>query len=344
MGVKLPKDIPKHEISVADLKGGTYTVDAHNIIYQFLTSIRDRDTGEPFKDSKGRITSHLSGLFYRNINFMKNGLKLIYVFDGKPPELKVQTREKRKEIKKKAEKNYNLAMDNGDIEGIIKYSKQTVRITPEIVEQSKELLTAMGIQWVHAPSEGEAQASVMARDNKMIDGVISQDFDCLMFGAPVVIRNLSTSGRRKVSGKNIWIPISPERIELSEVLEFLGINHEQLIILGMLVGTDYNPEGAFGIGPAKGLKIVKEMKTLEKVCSAVDLGIDEISIKKIFDEINKPVVVDNVKVEDCVSDSDKIREILVENFEFSTERVENGIRSLDNIKKENCQKSLSGWS
>ena len=344
MGVKLPKDIPKHEISVADLKGGTYTVDAHNIIYQFLTSIRDRDTGEPFKDSKGRITSHLSGLFYRNINFMKNGLKLIYVFDGKPPELKIKTREKRKEIKKNAERNYILAKDNGDIEGVIKYAKQTVRITPEIVEQSKDILTAMGIQWVQAPSEGEAQASVMARDNKMIDGVISQDFDCLMFGAPVVIRNLSTSGRRKLNGKNLWVPISPERIELSEVLQYLGINQEQLIILGMLVGTDYNPEGAFGIGPAKGLKIVKDMKTLEKVCSSVDLGLDKSEVGKIFNEIDKPAVIDDVKVEDCVFDADKIREILIDDYEFSAERVENGIKSMTKIKEKNCQKSLSGWS
>ncbi|MCK5344676.1 MAG: flap endonuclease-1, partial [Candidatus Heimdallarchaeota archaeon] len=339
MGVKLPKDMPKHEITINDLAGGTYTVDAHNIIYQFLTSIRDRDTGEPFKDSKGRITSHISGLFYRNINFMKKGLKLVYVFDGKPPELKIKTREKRKEIKRNAEKNYLLAKDNGDMEGVIKYAKQTVRITQEIIEQSKEILTAMGIQWVPAPSEGEAQASVMVRDNNAIDGVISQDFDCLMFGAPIVIRNLSTSGRRKLPGKNIWVPISPEKIDLREVLKYLGINQEQLVILGMLVGTDYNPEGAVGIGPAKGLKIVKEMKTLEKVLSVVDFGIENKAVFEIFDIIYKPDVIDDVKIEDCVFDAGKIREILIDKYEFSTDRVENGIKSMEDLRKKNCQKS-----
>lgn len=344
MGVKLPKDLPKHEITVADLKGGTYTVDAYNMIYQFLTSIRDRDSGEPFKDSKGRITSHLSGLFYRNINFMKNGLKLIYVFDGKPPDLKTETREKRKEIKKRAESALSIAREEEDLEGIIKYAQQTVRITPEIIGQSKELLRAMGIQWVQAPSEGEAQASVMARDNNRIDGVISQDLDCLMFGAPVVIRNLSTSGRRKLPGKNIWVPISPEKILLSEVLENFGINQQQLIILGMLVGTDYNPEGVSGIGPAKGLKLVREKVSLEKVMGEVEFGVDNAVVEKIYSIIDKPEVIDDIEIEENRFDVDEIRKILVDDYEFSVDRVESGIKAMENISKKKCQKRLGQWS
>jgi flap endonuclease-1 len=342
MGVKLAKDIPKHETSIKDLSGGVYVVDAYNIIYQFLTTIRDRDSGEPFADSKGNITSHLSGLFYRNINYMKEGLKLIYIFDGAPPEMKTATREKRKEIKKKAMEKLEIAKNDGDFENVYKYSQQTVNITKEIVSEAKELLNAMGIQCYDAPSEGEAQAAVIARDVKGIDGVISQDLDCLLFGAPVVIRNISTSGRRKLPGKNIWVPVTPEKIVLSDVLDFYKINQDQLIMLGMLIGTDYNPDGVVGIGPSKGLKLIKEKGDFDSIFDSVEWR-EDYSAKEIFDILKKPSVNYDFKIDEPEFNKDKIFDLLVKRREFSQDRVNNGIKTLEEIKKKKAQRSLGNW-
>jgi flap endonuclease-1 len=340
MGLQISEIITKKQIQFSDLKGKIIAVDAFNAIYQFLTTIRQPD-GTPLKDSKGNITSHLSGLFYRNIKLITEDIKLIYVFDGEAPELKGKTKEKRLEAKKLAKEKYEKAVSEENIEEMGKYAKSEVHLDEKKIKESKELLEAMGIAVIQAPSEGEAQASYLVEQDFGY-AVASQDYDCLMFKAPLLIQNLSMSRKRKtISG---YKEVFPQIIKLDEVLKELGINQEQLICLGILCGTDYNPGGVKGLGPKKSLIIVKECKTKEKIFDAIGKDKYEkyelnFNWKEIYKEIAEPNIKKNIKIEFPKINKDKIREILLK-YEFSEERINSQLAKLDELKKAKQQKTL----
>lgn len=340
MGLQISDIVPKKEIEISDLRGKTIAVDAFNVIYQFLSTIRQPD-GTPLQDSKGRVTSHLSGLFYRNLNLLQEGIKLIYVFDGKHPELKRRTHEKRQEAKDISREKYEEAVKAEDIEGMGKYSRSLVRLDEEKINESKELLGAMGIAIVQAPGEGEAQASYICKSGEVY-AVASQDYDCLLFETPLLIQNLTLAKRRKtVSG---YVEIKPQLIELKNVLGELDINQEQLITIGVLSGTDYNPGGILGIGPKKALKLVKEHKTAEAVFKFLEN--DEkfkdkvwFDWKEIFELMKNPDVDKNYKIEFPKIDFEKIKKILMEH-EFSEERIESQFEKLREVKEKGKQRTL----
>ena len=257
MGLSISEIIPRRELEISDLKGKLVCVDAFNALYQFLSTIRQPD-GVPLMDSKKRITSHLSGIFYRNINLISEGMKLVYVFDGEAPELKFKTHRIREEFRESAKGKYEEAEEKQDFEGMKRYGSQLLRLDDEMIKESKELLEAMGVSVVQAPGEGEAEASHLSKIKNDVFATVSQDYDCLLFGAPKLIRNLTLSRRRKTfSG---YVDVKSEIIELDKVLNGLEINLDQLICLGILVGTDYNPKGIPGIGQKKALQIVKKYK------------------------------------------------------------------------------------
>ncbi len=341
MGLQIGDIIPKKEISFSELKGKIIAVDAFNAIYQFLTTIRQPD-GTPLKDKNGRVTSHLSGIFYRNINLILEGIKLIYVFDGEAPELKGKTREKRFEAKELAKEKYEIAFKERDIEAMGKYAKADAYLDEKKIKESKELLEAMGIAVFQAPGEGEAQASYLTKQ-KQAYGVSSQDYDCLIFECPILIQNLSLSRRRKtVSG---FKEVFPQIIELKKVLKELNINQEQLICLGILSGTDYNPGGIKGLGPKKSLKIVQEFKTKEKIFDAIEKNEKfkkyEINFnwKEIYDEIKNPKIDKNPKINFPKINQEKIKDILLK-YDFSENRIDNQLEKLDELKKQAAQKTL----
>jgi len=338
MGLQIGEIISKREISFADLKGKVIAVDAFNSIYQFLTTIRQPD-GTPLKDSEGKITSHLSGLFYRNMKLILEGVKLIYVFDGEAPELKDRTRENRREVRESYQEKYKKAVEEEDVEAMGKYARSEVSLDEQKINESKDLLEAMGIAVVQAPGEGEAQASYIAEQG-ISYAVSSQDYDCLMFKAPLLIQNLSLARTRKtVSG---YKEIFPQVIELGKVLEELEINQEQLICLGILCGTDYNPGGVKGLGPKKGLKFVREFKTKEKIFEGVDES-EKYSLdfdwKEIYEEIDSPNLDKEVEIVFPELDKDKIKEILMK-FEFSEKRIDNQLDKLDELKEKAKQRTL----
>lgn len=342
MGLQIGEIVPKKEIELEDLKGRTLAVDAFNVIYQFLSTIRQPD-GTPLMDSKGRITSHLSGLFYRNVNLLLEGIKLIYVFDGKAPEIKKGTREKREEAKDIAREKYEEAKTEEDIEKMGKYARQIVHLDEEKIKESKELLKAMGIAVVQAPGEGEAQASYIAKHEKGVYAVASQDYDSLIFEAPYLIQNLTLAKKRKtISG---YVEIKPMLIEAKEVLKELGINNEQLICLGILSGTDYNPGGVKGIGPKKALKLVLEHKKPEKIFGEVEsfekegkYAID-FDWKEVFEALKNPEIDKKYKIEFPKLDLKKIKKILIEH-EFSEERINNQFDKLEGLREARKQKTL----
>src|SRR3989344_1739900 len=256
MGLQIGEIITKKEIIFKDLKGKTIAIDAFNAIYQFLTSIRQPD-GTPLMDSQGRITSHLSGLFYRTVSLLAEGIKLIYVFDGEYHPLKGKTHEKRQEAKDAAKAKYETAVEEKDLEGMGKYAKGFSRLDKEMIEESKELLEALGIAVMQAPGEGEMQCAELVNSGEAW-AVASQDYDSIAVGGKRLIQNLTLSRKRKTASGSVYI--SPEIIEYDKVLNELGINGDQLISMAVLVGTDFNPGGIKGIGPKKALALVKEKK------------------------------------------------------------------------------------
>ncbi|MEN6379115.1 MAG: flap endonuclease-1 [Methanofastidiosum sp.] len=325
MGVNLGEIVPKQKIDFSDLSGKSVAIDAYNALYQFLAIIRQRD-GTPLKNSKGEVTSHLSGLFYRTVNFIEQGIRPIYVFDGKPPELKFQTIEKRKEAKDEARDKYIDAKARGDIKEAKKYSQMTSSLKGDMVTSSKELLDSMGIPYIESPSEGESQAAYVVLKGDA-DLSASQDYDSILFGAPYLVRNLTISGKRKIPGKDLFVDVVPEIITNENVLNSLNLSREQLIQVAILIGTDYNPGGIKGIGPKKAIEIVREGKFGE-------YG----EFDQIINLFLNPDVSDNYNISFQKPEKEKILKILCDRYEFSELRVEKGIEriefSLENTLKQ----------
>src|SRR3989338_8440308 len=221
MGVSLSKIVEGREIGLEDLFDKRIAIDSYNWLYQFLSIIRQPD-GTPLKDSSGHVTSHLSGLYYRTLKLLEHGIKPIYVFDGKPVDLKKTTTEERRNARAEAKKEWEKALERGDFEAAKKYAQRSVTVTDDIIKSGKELLEAMGVPCIQAPNEGEALCSLMCTNG---DAYItsSQDYDVLLFKSPRLVRNLSISGRKK-RGKD-YVMINPEILTLNDVLEKLSLNH-----------------------------------------------------------------------------------------------------------------------
>jgi len=339
VGVNISGLVEPQEIELENLRGKIIAMDSFNIIYQFLSSVHDRFTGEPLRDSKGRVTSHLSGLFYRTTRLMENGIKPVFVFDGKHPEFKKKTQESRIKMRQDAADKLKIAQEEGDVEKIRLYAQAAVKLDKDMIDEAKKLLEFMGIQVVQAPSEGEAQAAHMInKGTAWASG--SQDWDSLLFGADRLVKNLSIGGKRKIPGKIAFTYIKPELIELQKVLDSAGISQDQLIMLGILVGTDFNPKGIKGIGPKTALKLVKENPTKESLLNAIEWDF-EVGFDDIFDFFKNPDAED-VRIENIEPEWDALTEFLLDH-DFSAERIEATKKRLVETKSAASQKSLSGW-
>lgn len=332
MGVALRDILTDYKIQVAwEGLGGIAAIDAQNALYQFLSIIRQPD-GTPLMDSKGRVTSHLSGILFRTSNFIEKGIKPIFVFDGEPPSFKQATIESRRDIRQRARERWHEALARGDEEEAYKQARSASRIDANVIETSKTLLQLMGVPCVQAPSEAEAQAAfmVMRGDAQF---VASQDYDALLFGAPVLVRNLTVSGKRKVRGRTLTI--NPERMVLREVLNGLGISREQLIEIGILVGTDFN-EGIHGIGAKTALKLVKQNEFDAKIKTEEP----EYDPRPVKDFFLFPPITDTYSLKWGKPDVDGIRRMLCDGYDFSVDRV-NG--ALERLTVSAGQKTLDSW-
>ncbi len=338
MGIDLDPILVKHKTAIKEFSGNTVSVDAYNMLYQFLSGIRQQD-GTPLMDLSGNITSHLSGIFYRTVSLMEEGLKPVYVFDGKPSPLKLRTLHERRLLREKNEVDLEKAIADQDVERIARLRRTINRITPSMIEESKQLLEAMGLPFVQAPSEGEAQASTMCAES-LVQAVISQDYDCLLFGARKVLRNFTIYGRRRVSSRNIYVSVDPEYIDLQENLSSMGIRREQLIDMAILVGTDFN-DGIRGIGPKTALNHLRKYGDIYSVVKEKKLEIPDLDkVREIF--IN-PDVSHDVKISFQWPDIDKIRSILVEKHNFSENRVMPYVEKLNNFMEKGTQSSLDSF-
>jgi flap endonuclease-1 len=334
MGLQIGEIISKKEVRFSDFNGKVIAVDAFNALYQFLTSVRQPD-GTPLMDSRGHVTSHLSGLFYRNMALLAEGIKLIYVFDGEYNVLKDRTHEMREEAKDAAKEKYLEAVEEKDVDAMAKYARGFTKLSSEMIAESKELLEAMGIAVFQAPGEGEMQCAELVKIGEAY-AVGSQDYDALAVGGKRLIQNLTLSRTRKTRGG--VVNISPELIEYEKVLNDLGIDSDQLICLAILVGTDFNPGGVKGIGPKKALTLVREKKYPVSIFKEVEERL-EFNWQEVFEIFKKPKVKKE-KVEFPKFNPDKIKEILVERHDFSSERIGNQFLKLDELKKKSAQRTL----
>jgi flap endonuclease-1 len=321
VGVVLTPIITKDTISLDSLRGRTLAVDGNGELYQFLALIRLHD-GTPLQDSKGRITSHLSGLFYRTTRLMaEHALKLVFVFDGAPPPRKAQEIAKRRTVKARYEEERATALARGDLAEAYSKATMTSRLTRDMVAEARELLRLMGVPTVQAPSEGEAQAAHMAAASPDIWAAASKDYDSLLFGAPTLVRFLTISGKEFLPSQGTFRPIVPETIELARLLEGWGITREALVDLAILVGTDFN-DGIKGIGPKKALTLVQKHGSIEHMPDEIRAGVGD---PETVDEIRRiflsPDVSDDFDVREAEPDLDGIVKFLCDDREFSRERV-----------------------
>jgi flap endonuclease-1 len=341
MGLDLKPILSPLQVKFNDLINKTVAIDAFNAIYQFLATIRG-PTGELLANSKGEVTSHLSGLFYRNINLISYNIRPIYVFDGKPSYLKFNEIERRQEIKKNATEKYEQALIEGRIDEAKKYSQATSVLTEKMIDEAKILLSYLGIPVVQAPSEGEATAAYLTNIG-LAHTTASQDYDSILFGTKQLIRNLTISGKRKIPNRNMYIDIPLEMFHIEDVLSRVKLSREQLVDVGILIGTDFNPGGVPRIGPKKALKLIQQYSRLEHIdIDQVRNIISEIpykEIREIFLHPENPTIKE-IKFNDI--EYDKIIEFLCQMKDFSNERVNSALQKV--IKKDvNQIKSLDNW-
>lgn len=342
MGVDLKDLISKKSITLESLSGKALAIDAYNALYQFLAIIRQLD-GTPLMDRHGRVTSHLSGLLYRNVNLLEKGINLVYVFDGEPPTLKEIEIKRRRKVKEEALAKYEEAVQRGDLEKARTYAQATAQLKDVMVEDAKRLLTLLGIPWVQAPSEGEAQAAYMAAKGA-VWAAVSQDYDALLFGAPRLARNITITGRRKLPRKSVYIEVIPEIVELNQVLTELAINREQLVDLGILIGTDFNPEGVKGIGPKTALKLLKDLKNLDGVLPQLKDFEFPVEPRKIREIFLNPNVTDTYQLEWRNPNVEGIVRFLCGERDFSEERVRNALeKAARGMKEAKAKVSLDSF-
>ena len=335
MGVDLGDLLHRKKIGIKDLSGRWVAIDAFNTLYQFLSIIRQKD-GTPLMDSQGRVTSHLSGLLYRTTNLIEAGVKVAFIFDGEPPSFKAETLAQRSDTREKAAAAWEEAKAAGQ-DGF-KYAQAASRINSEILEDGRRLILAMGLPVIQAPSEGEAQAAYMcARGDVELVG--SQDYDSLLFGAPLVVRNLAITGKRKLPKKNIYVDVEPEIINLEEELARLGISRKQLVEIGIMCGTDYN-RGLTRVGPKTAFKLIREKGDLESILAEQEEKIENFAqIREFF---LHPHVTDDYEVRMKKPRVDEIVSFLVEERDFDRERVEKTARRLEEEYKRG-QSTLDRW-
>ncbi|MBI4145029.1 flap endonuclease-1 [Candidatus Woesearchaeota archaeon] len=343
MGVKIFELVPKTELELTALSGKRLAIDTSLFLYQFLATIRQPD-GSPLTDSKGRVTSHLIGLFSRTTKLLQMGIKPCFVLDGKPPVLKKAEQARRAELKTEAEAKYHVAVEKDDVEGMRKYAARSIRLTKDMIAEAVKLIEALGLPVVQGTGEGEAQAAYLARQGD-VWAAASQDADSLVFGAPRLVRNLAITGRKKKPGQLAYINVRPELIELKNVLGALKLDQDQLIALAMLVGTDYDIGGIKGIGPKKAFKLVTEhahdFKTLFDAVqwsASFDVGWQE-----VFDLFKHPAVNKEYTLKWSMPNAKAVTSLLVDEHDFSAERVEKSLNDMFKTAEHKQQQGLASF-
>jgi len=341
LGVNLTPIMVKEVLSLEDLRGKSFAVDANNYLYQFLSLIR-MPNGVPLQDSHGNITSHLAGLMFRSTRLIHDyGIYLVFAFDGAPPQLKQREITKRRELREKATQEWHRALEKGDFATAFSKAVMTSRLTRHMIEDAKHLLSLLGIPFVQAPSEAEAQGAYMAMRGD-VWAASSKDYDSLLFGAPRLLRYLTISGREFLPSKGTSRPLKPELIELEKLLSGLNISRQQLIDLAILIGTDFN-EGVKGIGPKTALTLVQKHGEIESLPSDIRSKIevqDYAAVRRFF---LQPQVTSDYSLKHGEINEDELYHFLCDQRDFSRDRVETVIERMRAFYRRSRQIELKDW-
>ena len=336
MGVDLGDLIPRQKTGLDALSGRTFAVDAYNALYQFLAIIRG-PTGAPLMDREGRVTSHLSGLLYRTTNLAERGIRLVYVFDGIPPTLKETEIKRRRAVKEEAIIKYEAAVTRGEVAEAKRFAQATASLKDILIDDAHKLLDYLGVPYVQAPSEGEAQAAYMT-SRRDVWAAVSQDYDSLLFGATRLVRNLAITGKRKLPMKEAYVQVDPEMVELEKTLEALELNREQLIDLGILIGTDFNPDGFKGIGPKTALKLLRENGSIEQIASKNPEFKTPPNLQRIRQIFLKPEVTSHYSLHWTEPQTENLVRFLCGGRDFSEERVRTAVERMKAVSVTNQPK------
>jgi len=297
------------------LRGRVIVVDALVTIYQMLAMIRGPD-GYFLVDSEGRITSHLVGIFNRECRLLSMGIRSIYVFDGPPHPLKQRILKQRKEEKQKFYHKFIEAVRKGDVENAVKLGKRAMFVTDRMISETKRLLELLGIPYIKAIHDAEAQAAYMVKRNDAF-ALATRDWDAFLYGSPRMIMHWKIT-------VDDYLPTM--LYELREFLEKLHLSMEELIELGILLGTDYNPGGFRGIGPKKAYKLIRTYHSVDRLIELKKIewrwDISPSDIRKIF--VNPPIR-EKYKIIFEEPRVDELIEFLVYEHNFSKQRVKNQI-------------------
>jgi len=341
LGVNLTPIITKKILSLEDLRGKSLAVDAQNYLYQFLSLIRMQD-GTPLQDSHGNVTSHLAGLMFRSTRLIHDyDIYLVFVFDGQPPALKQHEIMKRREMREKATQEWQKALKAGDYATAFSKAVMTSRLTQPMIEDSKRLLQFLGIPFVQAPSEAEAQTAYMALKGE-VWAASSKDYDSLLFGAPRLLRYLTISGREFLPSKGVSRPLKPELIELDKFLSNHEITREQLIDIAVLIGTDFN-EGVKGIGPKTALNLIKTHGNIENLPIEVKEKLEVQNYQEVERFFLEPKVTTDYTLRYGALEEEELYRFLCDQRDFSHERVETVIQRMKAFYASRKQTELQKW-
>lgn len=329
----------KKAVSMGELSGRTLAIDALNYLYAFLSVVRQPD-GTPLMDRKMRVTSHLSGVFYRTVNLFESNIQPIFVFDGEAPILKKETIRERRETREEAKEKWEKALTLGDLTAARKYAQLSSSLSDEMIQESKALMECMGVPWVQAPSEGEAQAAYMAKKGDAWS-TGSQDYDSILFSSPTLVRNIVISGRRKLPGKNVYVKIEPELVDAARSFKNLGVTREQLIEVAILLGTDFNP-GVKGVGPKTALKLIREYGSADRALKEKGISM-EVPVDEVRTLFLNPKITEKYEVKPKRLSKEKIIHLLVDEHDFSLERVQAALKRIDEVTKSTKPAGLDQW-
>ncbi|XP_022344377.2 flap endonuclease 1-like [Crassostrea virginica] len=316
--------------------GRKVAVDASMCIYQFLIAVRQ--DGSNLMNEEGETTSHLMGMFYRTIRMVENGIKPVYVFDGKPPDMKSGELAKRKERREEAQKQLEKAEEAGDEENIEKFNRRLVKVSKQHNEECKELLKFMGIPYIEAPGEAEAQCAALVKAGKVY-ATGTEDMDALTFGTTVLLRNLTVAEARK-------LPI--KEYHYNRVLEELGLSKDEFIDLCILLGCDYC-DSIRGIGPKRAIDLIKQYKNIEEILKHLDSKKYSVPDDWMFKEARRlfqePEVTDpeELDLKWAEPDEEGLVTFMVNQKNFSEDRIRNGIKKLLKAKQGTTQGRLDSF-
>ncbi len=340
MGVNLTSIMVKQVLTLNDLRGFSLAVDANNYLYQFLSLIRTRD-GTPLKDSQGNITSHISGLMFRTTRLIHDfDIDLVFVFDGQPPHQKEEEIRKRRQKREKALQEWRQALEARDYVKAFSKAVMTSRLTKNMIKDAKMVLELLGIPYVQAPSEAEAQVAYMAKRGD-VWAASSKDYDCILFGAPKLLRFLTIQGQEYLPSKGVSRPLKPELINLEDLLSYHRITYLQLVDLAILVGTDFN-NGIKGVGPKTALKLIKEYGQIENLPSKF-LAQTAPSFEEVREIYLNPKVTTEYDLGYGSLSEEELFRFLCEERDFARERVETAVQRIKEAYKRWKQSRLEKW-